>query len=410
MVSRICWSNVNLTLKSKKRDDRKILNNLSGEAEAGQLLAIMGPTGCGKTSLVSVLSGRVVGNKKLYLSGNVYYDNDFIDQANLNEKAVVVTQDDLLFSYLTVRETLSFAAYFFSPLHTTQEEIDDRVERAMTELSLTKAADTIIGSYTRRGISGGEYKRVLIGKELMKMPSVIFLDEPTSGLDSSQALSVMESMKTLANNGRIVFSVIHQPRSSIFALFDRLLLLSEGRVMYSGPANCAVDYFSRLGYVCPQHFNPADFFLDILALNLKTREQEEESRAKLDFFYSQWQTYLAVCQPEIEAARRNNSSEMKVAPHAVSAWSSSEMTPLQAVSRWCTDFQKLCQRSMAEIYRNYGALVIRVVTMLFFAVILSLIYQNIGYGQKSIQDRTGLLYFVLINQVCDMTHSLSLLC
>ncbi len=153
MVSRIHWNNLNLTL-SQKQYERKLLSDLSGEVEAGQLLAILGPTGCGKTSLVNVLSGRLVAGSNLHLSGNVYYDDQFIDHASLNEKAVVVTQDDMLFSYLTVRETLSFSAYFFSPVNTTKEEIKDRVDRAMNELSLTKAADTIIGSYSRRGLSG----------------------------------------------------------------------------------------------------------------------------------------------------------------------------------------------------------------------------------------------------------------
>jgi ABC-type multidrug transport system ATPase subunit len=101
-------------------------------------------------------------------------------------------------------------------------------------LYVWKVRDTIIGDETVRGVSGGARKRANIGMQLIVDPAVLFLDEPTSGLDSFQAQAVMESMKYMARSGRLVVTVIHQPRSSIFDMFDQLLLLSEGRTIYLG--------------------------------------------------------------------------------------------------------------------------------------------------------------------------------
>jgi ABC-type multidrug transport system ATPase subunit len=121
----------------------------------------------------------------------------------------------------------------------------------MASLGLSRVANSVVGDVTRRGVSGGEKKRVNIGLELMLRPSVLFLDEPTSGLDSSSALLVMKSLKTLVEtNGVTVCSVIHQPRKIIFDLFDSLVLLGVGgRMVYHGPtseAEASILYAGKL--------------------------------------------------------------------------------------------------------------------------------------------------------------------
>lgn len=181
-----------------------------------------------------------------------------------------VQQDDVLYSHQTVRETLDMAAQLRLHDASSKEERDALVTSLIAQLGLVKAQDTEIGNERVRGVSGGERKRTNLGVELISDPSVIFLDEPTSGLDSFQAESVVHTLKKLASNGRTVFTSIHQPSSQIFAQFDQLLLLSEGQGMYFGPAKDAVAYFSGLSYRCPRHFNPADFFLDLLSIDYRT--------------------------------------------------------------------------------------------------------------------------------------------
>ena len=132
-------------------------------------------------------------------------------------------------------------------------------------MNLRKIAHSRIGNPLKRGISGGERRRLNIGIEMVTSPSLLFLDEPTSGLDARNALRVMRAILRLCRvTGRTVVCTIHQPRSNVYAMFDRLLLLDRGHTVYFGPAATAMDYFAKLGFPCPQFANPADYLLDLL--------------------------------------------------------------------------------------------------------------------------------------------------
>ncbi len=116
-----------------------------------------------------------------------------------------------------------------------------------------------------KGVSGGEKKRTALAVELMSDPQVVVLDEPTSGLDSLTSFIIVSELKALARAGKTVFLTIHQPNNEIYALFDTLLLMAEGRMVYQGPASASLDYFAdNFGLVCPDFQNPAEFFLSIL--------------------------------------------------------------------------------------------------------------------------------------------------
>merc|ERR1719277_1933114 len=120
----------------------------------------------------------------------------------------------------------------------------------------------IVGSVEQRGISGGQRKRVNIGLELAAQPTVLFLDEPTSGLDSTSSLAVALSLKRMCQLGMSSIMVIHQPRYSLFTLFDDVLLLGKGgQTVYLGPSVGAKSYFEGLGFVMPANENPADWFM-----------------------------------------------------------------------------------------------------------------------------------------------------
>ncbi|KFV63115.1 ATP-binding cassette sub-family G member 2, partial [Dryobates pubescens] len=121
-----------------------------------------------------------------------------------------------------------------------------------------------VGTQFTRGVSGGERKRTNIGMELITDPAILFLDEPTTGLDASTANAVLLLLKRMAQQGRTIIFSIHQPRYSIFKLFDNLTLLAAGRLLFHGPAQQALNYFQNIGYQCEEHNNPADFFLDVI--------------------------------------------------------------------------------------------------------------------------------------------------
>jgi len=185
-----------------------------------------------------------------------------------------VQQDDILFQTMTVRECLEFAAKL--KLKGTYNDKIQRVEEIIKELRLNKCQNTKIGGPLIKGVSGGERKRTSIGVELITDPNLIFLDEPTTGLDSFTATSVMETLRDLAQAGRTVISTIHQPNSDIFEMFDRLMLLAQGKIIYFNEARLAVDYFASINFRCPELSNPADYFMSIMSIESQEEEDTED--------------------------------------------------------------------------------------------------------------------------------------
>nr|XP_054768336.1 uncharacterized protein LOC129275892 [Lytechinus pictus] len=247
------FRNVCLTLK-----DKDVLKNVSGSAEPGKLLALMGPSGAGKTMLLTALAGRYQGTQK----GQILLGQKPLDKTS-RRKISFVLQEDVFFDQLTLRDTLMYTAQLRLPEKMPIEEKRNRVKNIVKSLGLRKCLNTKMGNSLSRGLSGGEKKRANIGCELLTDPAVLLLDEPTSGLDSHGASELIMMLKKYARRyGKTVVACIHQPSSHTFRTFDNLLLLSDGEVMYFGQAGRVTDYFAHLGLHCSQHYNPADFVID----------------------------------------------------------------------------------------------------------------------------------------------------
>lgn len=219
-----------------------------------------------------------------------------------------VRQDDFLLPYLTVRETLRFAAALRLPAQVDQQLINAIVEDTISELGLKAAAD----STSRRGISGlsgmsiidiirehaadqrergnkgGERRRLSIGCVLVTLPSVLILDEPTTGLDSFSAFQLLETLSQLAKKGRSIILSIHQPRSDAFALFDKVTLLSAGSVIYSGETSAILDHFAQEGFVPPKLTNPLDFVIDVSSIDTRTDESEASTKERVGKLVLAW--------------------------------------------------------------------------------------------------------------------------
>lgn len=165
-------------------------------------------------------------------------------------------QDDVLVDVLTPRELLEFACRMRTPYD--ENTIKIVVDRIIRRLAITECANTQIGGWMKRGISGGERKRTSIGYELITEPSLLFLDEPTSGLDSSTARRIIEQLRKETMRGMTVMATIHQPAADVFFQFDRVIVLSEGHTIFNGPPAFVKDYFTRLGLQMSRFSNPAD--------------------------------------------------------------------------------------------------------------------------------------------------------
>jgi ABC-type multidrug transport system ATPase subunit len=178
-----------------------------------------------------------------------------------------------------------FAARMKLPFKTNYKQVVDNI---LTELKLEKCADTKIGGSTIKGVSGGERKRTSIGIEIITDPLLIFLDEPTTGLDSFTASVVVQVLRDMAKRGRTVIATIHQPNSDTFELFDKLMLLAQGKIIYLNDAQRAAGYFSNIGYVLPSFSNPADYFMRIMskeAIPLDDKSFKYASKETIDYEY-----------------------------------------------------------------------------------------------------------------------------
>ncbi|CED84267.1 Transporter, ABC superfamily (Breast cancer resistance protein) [Phaffia rhodozyma] len=248
-------------------NEQPILSHISGTVKHGEIMAIMGASGAGKSTLLDILALK---SKRGTVGGDVYVNGKRVSNGEKEDewKRVVgfVDQEDTLMSTLTVYETVLYSALLRLPREMSLEAKKFRTLETMQELGILSIKDSRIGESGRRSISGGEKRRVSIACELVTSPSVILLDEPTSGLDAYNAFNVIESLVTLAKDyNRTVIFTIHQPRSNIVALFDRLVLLAKGRVVYSGEYARCQEYFESLGHPCPPGFNIADFLIDLTA-------------------------------------------------------------------------------------------------------------------------------------------------
>ncbi|URD73295.1 ABC transporter, partial [Musa troglodytarum] len=166
-------------------------------------------------------------------------------------------------SSLTITETLVFTALLHLPRTLSCREKAEKAEAVLKKLSLTACRDNIIGGPFVHGVSNGERKRVCIGQEMLINPSLLFLDEPTSGLDSTIARRIVTTLADLTKGGRTVAMTIHQPSSRLFYMFHKILLLSDGNLIYYSRGSEALAYFASIGYFPAMPMNPADFLLDL---------------------------------------------------------------------------------------------------------------------------------------------------
>lgn len=218
------------------------LREMNISEEHGKLIGIMGSSGAGKTTLLNVLAGLEEPTTGiLKING--------IDIHNSNGKLEGVTgfipQDDLLIEELTVYDNLYFNTKLcFKDL--SEEGIDELVMKILGSLGLTETKDLKVGSPLDKTISGGQRKRLNIGLEIIREPSILFVDEPTSGLSSRDSENVIDLLRELSLKGKLIFVVIHQPSSDIYKTFDRIIFLDTGgHLIYYGNPVEAIAYFRK---------------------------------------------------------------------------------------------------------------------------------------------------------------------
>lgn len=353
-------------------DGTRLLKDLNLGIAAGKRVAVMGPSGCGKSTLLAVLSGRASYgnvNGRLLVGGRSSDDLRFLQNVT-----GFVPQDDVLHGELTIHENIHYQASLRLPVGTTALDINGHVQQTIADLNLAAIAQSRVGTAEKRGISGGQRKRVSIGMELVAQPLLLFADEPTSGLDSTTSHEVVRCLNTAAGRlGTTVIAVIHQPRFQTLNLFDSLILLSGGNLVYAGPTDCAVEHFtSRLQVELPPNTNPADIMLDAI-------------------------------QPPHEAAERCVDIWKRMSASDKDLEECSKIVPRKIFHRERLPFIRAVliymDRSMHQSMRAYSSIVIGQVLNIGATIILCCILQYQHLDQFMMQSAFSCLFLMLLQGV-----------
>ncbi|VVB00339.1 unnamed protein product [Arabis nemorensis] len=255
----LSFRDLTLTLKS---NGKHVLRCVTGTMKPGRITAVMGPSGAGKTSLLSALAGKAVGCK---LSGLILINGKQESIHSYKKIIGFVPQDDIVHGNLTVEENLWFHAKCRLSAGLTKADKVLVVERIIDSLGLQAVRNSLVGTVEKRGISGGQRKRVNVGLEMVMEPSILFLDEPTSGLDSASSQLLLRALRHEALEGVNICMVVHQPSYTLFKTFNDLLLLAKGGLtVYHGSVNIVEEYFKGLGIIVPERINPPDYYIDVL--------------------------------------------------------------------------------------------------------------------------------------------------
>lgn len=382
----LTWKDLKYTVqvreKRKKKQAKEIIHGVEGAVLPGQMLAILGGSGAGKSTLLDILANRKSTGE---IGGTVAINGTPVENTgNFYQRySGYVTQEDVFLPRATVQENLQFFADLTMESTFSRAERKARVVQVMEELSISHLASERIGGLEEKGLSGGEKKRVAIAEQLLRDPLLLFLDEPTSGLDAFNSQKVMELLNTLAvKRGMTVVASIHQPRSTIFELFDKLLILQKGETAYFGDASKSIEYFASLGHVLPQAFNPPDFFIDVVL----GKENSGKNFPKLfsDSDYSK----------SVSMTVENSLNSVAKLDHIEA--------PAYARGYW-TQFRYLYSRLFFDALRNPQAAAINLVQAVVLGLIVGSVFYQLGNTPGDQFARSGLLFFSLLSGAFPIT-------
>ena len=379
------WNSLGLKL-----GDKTLLSGLSGRIEEGECLAIMGPSGAGKTCFLGVISGEKTG-----FTGSVNCDKHQLPSKRTRRSIGYVRQYECFLNYLTPREHLFYQKKLFDPTD-NDEHILESVDQTLHNFHLVKCSNTVIGNPLKnKGLSAGERKRLAIATEVFWKPRLLLLDEPTSNLDHYSAQAVLRCLKGIQEEGITIIMTIHQPSFRSYSLFNKVMVMSEGRALYFGSSDPTriseslpgsdetnselTNAFNRLD---PNHIPPHECLIEIAS-------DPEHQLLK--------ETLLQQCKRVNQHTEDLSISEDQEAP------------TFYRVKRGFWIELKRCYhlsyRDFLNSKRNPMVIRIRICQNIFLALLVCLLYSGRDKGQHSVQNITGAMFFIIMNMVFSNSFS-----
>ncbi|KAK6460604.1 P-loop containing nucleoside triphosphate hydrolase protein [Scheffersomyces coipomensis] len=381
IVDEFRWEDLSLTIHKdgEKTEDKKIIDNVNGIIQKGEIMALMGPSGSGKTTLLNMLAHRA-NPKSSVQSGNIYINGKLSTLSDIKNLSSYVEQEDSLIASLTVQETVDYSARF--------SQVDSQyrkplVNNMLEKLGLKDQRNVKIGNPFLKGISGGQKRRVSIASQLVTTPSILFLDEPTSGLDSVASREVISMIKQLAKQeNMIVICSIHQPSTYTFELFDKVIFLSKGQTIYNDRVDKLVKYFESIGHAVPSYINPSEYVLDLINTDFNNSVDPMESDSvsekdhTLQALIANWK-HNENCQTQLTEARELETSK-----------SSSKTMRTEVNNTWI-----LFHRSLVKARRDILTYYVRMIMYLGLAILMGTVWLRLGTDQKYIQPFINAIFF-----------------
>mmetsp|Transcript_27579 Transcript_27579/g.50913 ORF Transcript_27579/g.50913 Transcript_27579/m.50913 type:complete len:642 (-) Transcript_27579:196-2121(-) len=371
-----------------------LLRNVNAFFLPGETSALMGPSGSGKTTLLDLLAGRkTVGRRE----GAILFEGIEPSHQFLRKFAGYVEQFDTLIGVLTVEEMLLYTADLKCPLSVSHEAKRAIVENLIAQLALDRCRHVRIGDSMRKGISGGQAKRTNIAIALVTTPKVLFLDEPTTGLDSYTSNEVMTVVQRLSRTGVTVCATIHSPTSFCFSLFDRVLMLISGRVVYFGPrGETAKTHF--LNQLSPQRREAVEQTasksknLAEVLVNIIT--EADRSGHRDDLVEGYLHSPLAAENISTRDQILNESLRtVKEDPRLMKELGTTTAT----VTPWWWGVRTYIMYRTRKNFRDINFLLPRSIDKISNAILISTLYANVGrskHGSERIQSLTSILYMM----------------
>ncbi|CAF1203011.1 unnamed protein product [Adineta steineri] len=371
-----------LKIESNKNNTQG-LQKIAQELNQKKQSAKLGPSGCGKSTLIDILANRKTPKSFL---GDVLLDGQVIDDSFKYMSGYVV-QEDILSGTLTIKENIMFSLNTRLRTKLPKQERENLVAKVIEDLGLTRRADDTLGTDLKRGVSGGERKRTCIGMELVLAPKVLFLDEPTTGLDATTAQIVMKILKRLSKSGRTIIFSIHQPRFSIFNLFDQVVLMCKGQIVYYDSPENVLPYFRKQGFARDPDDSPPDFLLDIL---LKANQDSPESTAKLGALVGYYKGTKVFQKIRNEINQQIRIASFNMANNKNKIAKKSIFKELYYISK----------RTVMNTYRNPLLFLSQIVVAVFVGLLIGLVFFNMAKTvDPGIQNRLGAIFMIVSSKI-----------